>query len=235
VRSRTARRLTLRVGPAGVDVIQPARRRHVDVIPLFVEHAAWVIRQLDRIARLHALHPPVVRAPDQILFGGIPRRIALDPTQPPADATRSLETWLKRCAREEIDRELREVSAALGVTPRRIFLRNQRTMWGSCSSRGNISFNWRCVMAPPHVLRYLVVHEAAHLLIPNHSRRYWQTVRAHHPDLENAKQWLASNGHHLMLDLSTVIAAARPEPHPLQPDPSPLPVATPPTRAIMRA
>ena len=170
--------------------------------PLFAEHGRWVLRQLDRVAQLRAAHPPAPREPDQVLLRGAAVAV-------PHRSARALEAWLKREARVAIDRELAWVTSLLGVAPRRVFLRSQRTMWGSCSTRGNLSLNWRCVMAPEQVLRYLVVHEAAHLLHPNHSARYWAVVRRLHPDVEGAKHWLAANGHHLMIDLEEVVAAAR--------------------------
>ena len=75
----------------------------------------------------------------------------------------------------------------------------QRTKWGNCSALGNLSFNWRLIMAPDFVLRYLVTHEAVHLAIPDHSQKFWLTVRSFCPETERAKQWLSANGHHLLL------------------------------------
>lgn len=199
VTSRAARRLTVRVGPAGVEVIQPARRRPTDLTPFLAEHAGWIVRQLERVARLQAKYPPLHLGPGEILLRGVP-------TPAPFGSAGTLERWLRQEARAEIHRVLEPIAAQLGVTPRRVFIRGQRTLWGSCSSRGNLSFNWRCVMAPDHVLCYLVIHEAVHLLIPNHSRRFWHTVATLCPDLPAAKRWLTANGHHLMVDLATVLS-----------------------------
>ena len=211
VTSRAARRLTVRVGPAGVEVIKPARRRRVgdsgdaDLTPFLAEHAGWIIRQLDRVARLHAKYPPLHLGPGELLLRGVP-------TRAPFGNPAGLQRWLREQARAEIHRVLEPIAAQLGVTPRRVFIRGQRTLWGSCSSRGNLSFNWRCVMAPEHVLRYLVTHEAVHLLVPNHSRRFWHTVNQFCPDVANAKRWLTANCHHLMVDLSTVVPTAAASP-----------------------
>ena len=54
----------------------------------------------------------------------------------------------------------------------------QRTKWGNCSPLQNLSFNWRLIMAPEAVLRYLVTHEAVHLAVPDHSQEFWLTVRS---------------------------------------------------------
>ena len=67
----------------------------------------------------------------------------------------------------------------MGQTSGRVYIMDQRTKWGGCSRRGNLSFNWRPVMAPPEVLDYIVVHELAHLTERNHSTRFWLIVRSY--------------------------------------------------------
>jgi len=80
----------------------------------------------------------------------------------------------------------------VGVT--RIAIRDQRTRWGSCSSRGTLSFNWRLVLAPLEVAEYVVVHELCHLQEPNHSPRFWQLVAAARPGYPDERRWLAEHG-----------------------------------------
>ena len=75
----------------------------------------------------------------------------------------------------------------------RVYIMNQRTRWGGCSSRRNLSFTWRLVMAPPAVLDYLAVHELAHLAEPNHSMRFWLIVRSHCSDFQRHRRWLREN------------------------------------------
>ena len=74
---------------------------------------------------------------------------------------------------------------------------DQRTKWGNCSAKGNLSFNWRLILAPDYVLRYLVTHEAVHLAVPDHSAKFWLTVQSHCLDAERARQWLVANGDRL--------------------------------------
>jgi hypothetical protein len=71
--------------------------------------------------------------------------------------------------------------------------------------------NWRSVMAPSDVLKYLVTHEAVHLAVPDHSHRFWLTVSSLCPGAERARQWLSRNGHKLMIDLSEIVPG-RPQP-----------------------
>lgn len=82
----------------------------------------------------------------------------------------------------------------LGVTFGRISVKDQRTVWGSCTRAGNLNFNWRLTMAPPEVLDYLVVHELAHRAQMNHSRRFWEVVERVCPDHREHRRWLRKNG-----------------------------------------
>jgi predicted metal-dependent hydrolase len=81
----------------------------------------------------------------------------------------------------------------IAVQPAKISIRDQKTRWGSCSSRGNINFNWRIVMAPPEIMDYLVIHELCHMRIPNHSSLYWQLVEQFMPEYRQRRDWLKHN------------------------------------------
>ena len=80
----------------------------------------------------------------------------------------------------------------------RIALRDQRSRWGSCSTRGTLSFNWRLVLAPHDVLDYVVVHEVCHLLEHNHGPAFWQLVGSRRPAWREAKAWLDAHGWELL-------------------------------------
>lgn len=79
--------------------------------------------------------------------------------------------------------------------PRRIALRDTISRWGSCSTTGTMSFSWRLAFAPVDVMRYVVMHELAHVKHMNHSPEFWMTVRElYGPGVERAKRWLKQNG-----------------------------------------
>jgi predicted metal-dependent hydrolase len=101
-------------------------------------------------------------------------------------------------ARELISALAEEEAERVGVAYDRIRIRGQRTLWGSCSPRGTLSFNWRLVLAPPEVLDYVVVHELCHLRVPNHSRRFWALVQRHRPQWRDQRDWLRDNGPELL-------------------------------------
>ncbi len=78
-----------------------------------------------------------------------------------------------------------------------ITIRDQKSRWGSCSSRGTLSFNYRLVFAPPKVLDYVVVHELCHLTHMNHSKDFWNMVEQIMPDYKVYKMWLREHGQEL--------------------------------------
>lgn len=106
---------------------------------------------------------------------------------------RALECLYRRKAREAFEEAAERYAPRIGVEYGRIEVRNQRTRWGSCSSNGTLSLNWRLVMAPPEVLEYVVVHELAHLREPNHSAAFWAVVEDQLPDYGDRRRWLREN------------------------------------------
>ncbi len=81
-----------------------------------------------------------------------------------------------------------------------ITIRDQKTRWGSCSSRGTLSFNYRLVFAPLKILDYVVVHELCHLTHMNHSRDFWGLVEQVMPDYRERRAWLKEHGQELSLE-----------------------------------
>lgn len=89
-------------------------------------------------------------------------------------------------------------SDIIGKKPNKITIKNQHTIWGSCSSKRNINYNYKIIMAPMEVIDYLVVHELCHLIYMNHSKQYWNMVRKVMPDYKIREHWLKENGLKLM-------------------------------------
>lgn len=86
----------------------------------------------------------------------------------------------------------------IGVDYARITLRFQRTLWGSCTSRGNLSFNALLVLCPDEVLDYVIIHELCHRKHPDHSKAFWAEVEKYMPTYRQAKAWLKENGRNLI-------------------------------------
>jgi predicted metal-dependent hydrolase len=113
---------------------------------------------------------------------------------------RALETLYRRLARAQFEERADHFASEMGVAYEGIELRNQRTRWGSCSTTGTLSLNWRLVMAPEDIVDYVVVHELAHLVEANHSRQFWQLVETQLPDYQRRADWLDENSAQLIFD-----------------------------------
>jgi predicted metal-dependent hydrolase len=109
-------------------------------------------------------------------------------------APRRLKEWLVRQAHDDLDRHVQHYARRLNLRPKRLTLRDQSSRWGSCSSTGVLSFSWRLILAPPHVLEYVAVHEVAHLAEMNHGPRFWALVKRAMPSFESAQTWLKADG-----------------------------------------
>lgn len=231
VRSPKARKLRLRVGLSGVEIISPKARPDEEIEAFVRTHENWISSQLRRIERLRGLRRPQHRQVGEILFRGEPTRVRVETSalrrgrstvthenacltirtgvRPQTPVVRTLENWLRKQARLEIEAQLAVVTKRLNRLPRNVYIMGQRTKWGNCSRLQNLSFNWRLVMAPEYVLRYLVTHETVDLAIPDHSRKFWLAVQSSCPEAERAKQWLCSTGHKIQIDIKSVVREKR--------------------------
>ena len=102
--------------------------------------------------------------------------------------------FLKKQARTDLEAAVARHTAELGRKATAIQVKDTKSRWGSCSSTGRLSFSWRIVMAPDHVLDYLAAHEVAHLQEMNHSPRFWALCRKLCPGTDKARAWLKKNG-----------------------------------------
>ena len=102
--------------------------------------------------------------------------------------------YYRDLAREVLGARTGYYARKMGVTYGRISIREQKTRWGSCSSVGNLNYNWKLVLMPPGVLDYVVVHELCHRKQMNHSRLFWAEVEKVLPDYQIRRKWLKENG-----------------------------------------
>ena len=117
-------------------------------------------------------------------------RLVVNLTPDGGELNSILETWYRAQATTLIQEKVDRWGAKLGVNHNKVTIRGQRSRWGSCSRKGNLSFNWKLMMAPESVIDYVVIHELAHLKQMNHSEKFWQFVAEHCPEWRDCKKWL---------------------------------------------
>ena len=110
---------------------------------------------------------------------------------------RRLQSWLRELARDRLADASDRYSQSLGRPYSRITLRDTRSRWGSCTSKGALMYSWRLVLAPPKILNYVAAHEVAHLAEMNHSPAFWSTVERLYGPYRESRKWLRSQGNAL--------------------------------------
>ncbi|MBU0580228.1 MAG: M48 family metallopeptidase [Candidatus Margulisbacteria bacterium] len=107
--------------------------------------------------------------------------------------------WYKAEAYKIFNSRTVQLAAAYDLSCQKVKINSARTRWGSCTSRGNINFSWRLIMAPLNVIDYVIVHELAHLKHKNHRKHFWQMVKKICPEFKKHRNWLKNNGYLLSL------------------------------------
>lgn len=107
--------------------------------------------------------------------------------------------YLCALALERIRAALQKYGPTVGAEYGRVTIREQKTRWGSCSSKKNLNFNWKLILAPKEALEYVVIHELCHLIHFNHSEKFWAEVGARMPEYDLWRKWLRAHGTELTL------------------------------------
>jgi predicted metal-dependent hydrolase len=210
-RSSRARRVRVSVDPErGVEVVLPQRAPARAAASAVAELRPWIER---RLAEVEDVRARVAARGDTVPLLGADLRLVPEPGRArvhragdallvpgdPEARRAALERWYRRSARAEIAPRLDRAAAAVGREYTTLTIRAQRTRWGSCSSTGAMSFNWRLLLAPEDVLDYVVWHEACHLAVMDHSPRFWALVERHVPGYRAPRRWLRRHGATLVL------------------------------------
>lgn len=110
------------------------------------------------------------------------------------------EGWLHDQAKQFLPVKVKEWAQKIGVEFNNIVIKDQKTMWASCSQKHNLNFSYRIIKMPKIIIDYLIVHELAHLIHFNHGSDYWSTVAAYSPDYKEHRKWLNNNRYAVMAD-----------------------------------
>lgn len=204
-RSAIAKRMTLRIPPGHANpVVTIPARASISAAETFVRsHEGWLAARLSERCPGQPFADgatiPFRGQPHAIRWVGGRRTVtAADRTisvgGPPEHLARRVADHMRRTARADLEAAVAEFAAKVNRTPRSIRIKDTRAQWGSCTPSGVLSFSWRLVLAPPHVLRYVAAHEVAHLVELNHSAAFWALNARLDPNHAAARAWLKRHG-----------------------------------------
>lgn len=155
-----------------VTVRAPRSASEKDIEEILKKKKAWISKHIEKIKETK-------------------ERFEAEPTE---KLTREKVIALAEEALKVIPERVEYFAKVIGVTYGKITVRNQKTRWGSCSSKGNLNFNCLLMLAPPEVLDYVVVHELCHRKQMNHSKAFWLEVEKVLPDYKEVRKWLKEEG-----------------------------------------
>jgi hypothetical protein len=202
-RSTRARRFSLRVSRADgrVSLSLPHWAPEAEALAFLQDREAWLRMQLAQTPDLR--RPEIggtvpICGVDRRVFAGTGRAARLTQEgifvpEGPRVAPR-VRALLKALARDRLASACDRYAGQLCRSYGRLTLRDPRSRWGSCSSKGDLMFSWRLIMAPPTVLDYVAAHEVAHLAEMNHSARFWAVCADLYPGYETERDWLKTHG-----------------------------------------
>jgi len=108
-------------------------------------------------------------------------------------------SWYRQHAKIGLSKKTDCLARIIGVQPNSLTVKDYKSRWGSCSNSGDITYNWRVILAPQPIVDYVVVHELCHMLEHNHSSRYWKHVERYVADWRDCRNWLKINAHSLSI------------------------------------
>jgi predicted metal-dependent hydrolase len=216
IRRKRQKYLRIRVKPDRIQVSAPKGTRIADMKAFVVEKYDWVQKQWNRLNdHEQLLRQQVKDRHQQLLWFGEWNPIILKP-QSGSRASMGIlrkngnvfefmhtpnqnlsvdikEAFYRKQAKRHLPKRAREIAAQHNFRVNRIYIRDQKTKWGSCSSKANISLNWRLICCPKPVIDYLIIHECCHLVHMNHSEQFWNLVENLCPDYKQHEDWLRRN------------------------------------------
>lgn len=222
-RSKKVRSVSLKISKErGLEIVIPYRYALQDAYDALEKLQDWAIEKLNKFDAWDGpLQTPELVSGAKLLLLG--QELSLVVRSLPANRKRSrvlrerdnlivelgpeselnprplVEKWYRKFAKEYLVERVHELGGATGLMPKKVVVGERKSRWGSCSSRGTLSFCYRLVMAPPEVIDYVVAHELCHLKQMNHSNRFYALLDKVYPGHKYHSEWLKENGSRLVI------------------------------------
>jgi predicted metal-dependent hydrolase len=224
-RSGAARRARITVTPEAVEVVVPTSATDDEIAGVLHRRREWLLDQTRSMAARVAMTPKVAHfvTGAKIPYRGRLMRLKVEPCEGKlvdvsfrngfivecprtvAEASRdtliesALRLWLRKRLRDDVTTFVHRHGEPNGLKPKRVEIKDQKHLWGSCGQDRVVNLNWQLIFAPKTILEYAVVHELCHLRHRNHDQEFWNLVGSILPDWEARKAWLNQNEYFLTL------------------------------------
>ncbi len=214
-RNKRSRRIRLVMSPEEGLVIEGPHKVNLSrAFKMITTKREWVLNNLENIREKQKSILDIKTYADSILLFGTEKRIIIirecqndriierdhhielhfkAGKLKQGEASERLTAWLKRKAKKYLVERVAELNDER-FTIKRVFVKDQKTLWGSCSSSHNLNFNWRLIMAPRFASDYIIFHEMCHTKHLNHSEKFWELVKSTCPHYERAESWFEKYG-----------------------------------------
>jgi predicted metal-dependent hydrolase len=199
-------------GESGLTVVVPKRHGQAQVHEILEKKSAWIFRHLPGESPMQMpLFRKQVDHGENVTFMGKPLEVVIVNTgerrdnvylkgskllitsSADIDRARLLELWYRQQAARIFKEKADKFQQAMGLKYNRITIRGQRKRWASASPSGNLSINWKLLMAPEAIIDYVIMHELAHFKHMDHSRRFWGFLEKFCPDWRKKRKWLLTH------------------------------------------
>lgn len=208
---KNKKNISIKVNPNGEVIVSSPLRLDFNYIYNLVEkNAKWIINQIDKNKEKSLFEE------NKLIYKGKIYNIIVNITKRESiylidnfiiinskskDNTyiyKLISDWYKKMAVELLPSRVYSISRKLNLNPTKIFIKNQKTLWGSCNTKKEIRLNWRLILMKESVMDYIIIHELCHIVQMNHSKDFWSLVEKFDPDYKNNMLWLKEKGNMLM-------------------------------------
>ncbi len=217
--------LSITIRPNGAVIVSaPIKATIADIEKIMYKRIKWIWRKLTQVQsnmtvvrekeyisgesfmylgknyKLKVIHAENVRTIKIKLYRGmleVSMPIGIEESQ--IEIKSEIEKWYKVQAMKKIEERIKLYTSKTKLLPNLVRVKELKTSWGICTSKGNLTLNWIIIMAPLSVLDYVVIHELCHLKHHNHGKEFWSMVGVYMPEYRAKKEWLKMNGRSLVV------------------------------------
>lgn len=200
----------LRVSEDGkVRIIAPHSFSEDDISSLLTKKAKWIAQNVKYFESMSKIE---LQRNQLLLFGNrynyfydtsFSQKVIINDEHKTITAKRDLtdpviqESWYRNVSKKHLTNRIEQLSKKLNFPYNKLYIREERNKWGNCSTRKNISLNWKLIKAPEYVIDYIIIHELLHTVVMSHTKKFWTLLKSYYPNYKESIKWLEKYGNSL--------------------------------------